>query len=96
MACAKTTIAEGQPFDDYIEEPSAATWVHKRGWDDRVTVHIPGTSGWATAVGLLEDLKAAVIDKAPDNYALFAAVMYYSDWHWSTGKAKKEPEIEEV
>ena len=98
MSYHKTAIREGDPFDHFIEKPLAVTWVHEMGhygndWKDLVPVNVPGTSGWQTAAGLSEAVGAAVVDEAPDNYALFAAAMYYSEWHWSSGKARKKAEV---
>ena len=49
------------------------------------------TYGWEKAVNLGQHATRRTIF-SPENMDLFAEAMYFKDWHWGSGRAKKCPE----
>lgn len=50
--------------------------------------------GWKNSVWLAQKQPGIAL-KSPENYAIFAGTMFWSDWWWITGMAQKSAEVGE-
>ncbi|CAK1358694.1 unnamed protein product [Cercospora beticola] len=98
-AAGAHSIKEG----DRLGHSMALTWVHEmyhyvQRWLDGPALKSDGslwagkqTYGWNKAVNLGQHRPERAI-VSPENMDLFAAAMYFKEWHWGSGLAKKCPE----
>ncbi|PPJ53084.1 hypothetical protein CBER1_11561 [Cercospora berteroae] len=101
-----SATSSGIKEGDRLGYPIAVTWVHEMfhyvsGWFDERAVTAEGepweerhTYGWREAVNLGQHAAQRTIF-SPENMDLFAAAMYFKEWHWGSGRAKKCPEEED-